>query len=279
MGNLQRVNDNVKLNLMIKPYYHFPEPHASRVPLAACPPVYSRSQADLRTGKFYPFCPQIFNAPPLSMALTVLILLSFTGCTYSGGEFLYMMGLGQGRMKEAKFTLTEGPVMIFVDDYHERMDWPQTARYLFNDLAQDMLKNEAAKKIIPLKTIAQLRQSMPDFEKKSCREIGELAGAEQVIWIEVRDFLAEEQVYDANNAAYLRVSVRVVNALEKKKRMRVRLWPTSPDGYTLTVVMSGSEVAIAKSKNEISKHLAYLMSVEVAKLFYDHRAGDFDREP
>ena len=190
-----------------------------------------------------------------------------------------MMGVGRGRMKEAKFELTDGPVMIFIDDYHERIGWPPTVKYLFDDLAQELLKNEAAKKIIPLKTIEQLRQSIPDFEKRGCREIGELAGADQVVWIEIKDFLAQEDVYDSNNAAYLTVSVRVINALEKKKRMRVRLWPVSPDGHSLTVIMTGSEVSIARTKNEIAKELANRMSVEVAKLFYDHRAGDFDREP
>jgi len=246
--------------------------HVSRVPRFPMKSGLIRASFsnDSRSGKSCRCC---------TLYSTILLLITFAGCTYSGGEFLYMMGLGRGMMKEAQFTLTNGPVMIFVDDYHERIDWPQTTQYLFDDLAQELLKNKAAKKIIPLKTVEQLRQSVPDFEKRGCREIGELAGAEQVVWIEVKDFLADEQVFDANNAAYLMVSVRVLNSLEKKKRMRVRLWPTNPDGHSLSVIMSGSEVAIAKSKNEIAKELANRMAVEVAKLFYDHRAGDFDREP
>lgn len=209
----------------------------------------------------------------------LLSILFVAGCTYSGGEFLYLMGFGRGAMIDAKYILSDGPLMIFVDDFHERLDLPMAGRSLFDHLSQELLKNKAAKKIIPLNTMEQLRQSVPNFEQKSCREIGELAGAQQVLWIEVKDFLAEEQIFDAHNAAYFMVSVKVINAHEKKSRMRVRLWPRGLDGKTVTVTMTGSEASIAKSKKEISKELCKRLSVSIAKLFYDHRAGDFEREP
>lgn len=204
--------------------------------------------------------------------------LAFGGCTYSGGELLYFLGFGQGQKVEARFRLTKGPVMILIDDVSERVDWPAATRYLFDDLAQELLKHKAASKIIPLQTVDHLRQSIPDFGKRGCREVGELAGAEQVLWIEVQDFFAEEQIRDATTAAYFSVTVKAINVLEKKSRTRVRLWPTSPQGYPMTVSMSGSEVSTAKRKDAISKELAGRLAVEIAKLFYDHRLGDFERE-
>ena len=42
--------------------------------------------------------------------------------------------------------------------------------------------------------------------------------------------------------------------------------------------MTGSEVSIAKTKDEISKELAFRAAEEVAELFYDHRLGDFEQE-
>ena len=210
--------------------------------------------------------------------LAVVFGLSFGGCTYSGGELLYFLGFGQGQKVEARFRLTKRPVMILIDDVSERVDCPAATRYLFEDLAQELLKHKAASKVIPLQTVDHLRQSIPDFGKRGCREVGELGGAEQVLWIEVQDFLAEEQIQDATTAAYLSVTVKVINALEKESRTRVRLWPTSPQGYPLTVSMSGSEVSIAKGKDPISKELAGRLAVEIAKLFYDHRLGAFERE-
>ena len=205
--------------------------------------------------------------------------MSLPGCTYSGGELLYVLGVGQGSIIEAKFRLTEGPLMIFVDDFHERMDWPRAGRTLFDELAQELLKHEATKKIIPRETVERLKQSVSHFEKRSCREIGELGEALEVLWIEVKDFLAEEQIFDANNAAYFLVTVKVINAKEKKSRMRVRLWPRNPDGHSVSMIMTGSEVAMAKSKDAISKELAKRLAVDIARLFYDHRAADFERRP
>ncbi len=213
----------------------------------------------------------------LQYAVTTFFLLH-TGCTYSGGKLLYFMGLGRPRMIEADFRLTDGPVMIFVDDVHERISRPMAGRYLFDELAQELLRNEAAVKIIPLKTIEQLRQTMADFNKRGCREIGELAGAEQVLWIEVQDFLAEEQIYDADHAAYVMVTAKVINVLETQKRARVRLWPSNPEGFLATAKMNGSEVATAKTRDAISKELAIRLAKQIALPFYDHRASEFERK-
>ncbi len=211
--------------------------------------------------------------------LSVLVVcLGLSGCTYSGGELLYAMGLARGELIEAKFRLTEGTILILVDDPSQSVDWPPVARHLFNDIAQELLKNDAAKKIVPHQTIEHLRQSVPNFEKRGCRELGELAGAEEVLWIEVQDFLASEQIYDVTAAAFFNVNVKVISALEKTSRSRVRLWPTSPQGHLVTTSLSGSEAAMAKSRDGIAKELANRLAEKIAKLFYDHRLDDFERE-
>ena len=212
------------------------------------------------------------------IVVALMACLLCPGCGYSQGELLFVLGFGRGKKVEAKFRLTEGPIMILVDDVSERVNWPAAKRYLFDDLAQELLKHEAAKKIIPRQTLEHLWQSMPDFAKRGCREVGERAGAEQALWIEVDGFLAEEQIQDASIAAYFTVTVKVINVLEKKSRSRVRLWPSSPRGHIVTVTMAGSEVVTAKTKNAISKELANRLAVDIAKLFYDHRLGDFERE-
>ena len=94
----------------------------------------------------------------------------------------------------------------------------------------------------------------------------------------MRDFVGEERFYDVNNAAYITVTIKVINVRETR-RSRVRLWPTSPNGHLATVSMTGSEVTLAKTKAAIGKELARRLAVKVAKLFYDYRLGDFEREP
>jgi len=216
--------------------------------------------------------------PSPLFVLTLACAVSLAGCTYSGGELLYVLGFGRGQKVEAQFRLTKEPILILVDDADIRVDWPLTQTYLFDALAQELRDRKAADKIIPRGTLDGLRQSVEDFEKRGCREIGELAGARQVLWIEVQDFLAEEEVTEADVAAYFSVTVKVVNVLEKERRTRVRLWPPSPQGEVVSVSMTGSEVSIAKTKDAIAKDLAGRLAVAIAKLFYDHRLGDFERK-
>ncbi len=214
--------------------------------------------------------------PCLLLALVCTVPLG--GCTYSGGELLYVLGFGRGQKVEAQFRLAKESILILVDDAAMRVDWPLTRTYLFDALAQELLDNKAAAKIIPRQTLDGLRQSVDDFEKRGCREIGEMAGARQVLWIEVQDFLAEEEVTEADVAAYFSVSVKVINVLEKERRTRVRLWPPSPQGELVSASMTGSEVSIAKTKDAIAKDLAERLAIKIAKFFYDHRLGDFERK-
>jgi len=192
---------------------------------------------------------------------------------------LYLLGVGRGQLVKAQFELADGPILILVDDPAERIDWPPAGRHIFNELGQTLIDTRSAKKIVPFDTLEQIRRSEPEFEKRGCREIGHRAGAEQVLWLEVQDFLAEEQIYDPANAAFLAVAVKVIDAGEENSRARVRLWPTSPEGHLVTVNLGGTDVSAAKTKDGISKKLAEVLAGKVAELFHDHRLGDFERPP
>jgi len=194
------------------------------------------------------------------------------------GKLLYMMGFGRGKKVEAKFSLTEGPIMILADDPNGLVDWPVALRLLQDDLAQQLLRTGSAKKVVPVQTVQALRQTVADFDRRGMREIGLMAGAEQVLWIGVEDFFVSEQVQDVQDAAYFVVSVKVINALEEKDRLAVRLWPAGPEGYPVAARVSAGEVNQAGSKDAISKELTGRLSEKIAKLFHDHRLGDFETE-
>lgn len=112
----------------------------------------------------------------------------------SGGKLLFASGLFQPKKVEARFRLTKNPILILVDDPRERVDWPVFSRLLTDDLAQELLRNEAAAKIVPIQTLQSIQQTETRYAERGAREIGELAGAEQVLWIEVQDFLVQEEV-------------------------------------------------------------------------------------
>lgn len=210
--------------------------------------------------------------------LALAAVVSVPGCTYSGGQLLYILGFGSSRKAPARFELTREPVMILLDDPSQRVDWPPMYSHLFDELSQQLLRHEAAARIIPQETVERLRQSVPDFEKRGCREIGEMAKATQVLWLEVREFLATEDFVDASAAAYCSVAVRVIDAKQTSDRTRVRLFPESPAGHIATVKLDGAEVTMAKTRDGIAKKLAERLADKIAKLFYEHELGDFERE-
>lgn len=196
----------------------------------------------------------------------------------SQGALLYTLGVGQGKKIKARFRLTKGPLLILIDDPHQRIDWPLAKRYLFDELAQELLRHKAVTKIVPSETIARLRQVEPNFDARGCREVGKMAGADQVLWIEVQEFRASEQIEDALVAAFFTVTLKVID-VNTKDRSRVRLWPTAPQGQLVTITLTGSEVSIAGNRNGIARKLSAKLASQTAKYFYDFRLGDFEREP
>jgi hypothetical protein len=198
-------------------------------------------------------------------------------CTYSGGELLYILGAGRGPLVKPEFQLSDGPILILIDDPAEHIDWPPARRYLFDAISQELIKTGSTKKIIPAETLLQVRRNQPEFEKRGCREIGELAGARQVLWLEVQAFFAQEQFYDPTNAAYCAVNLKVINVEQQDGRAHVRAWPTSPEGHPLTVSLGGVDVSVAKTRDGITKKLAENLAVNLARLFHEHRLDDFER--
>ncbi|KAB2947228.1 MAG: hypothetical protein KJ057_05890 [Phycisphaerae bacterium] len=199
------------------------------------------------------------------------------GCGMSGGKLLFASGLFQPKKVEARFRLTKNPILILVDDPRERVDWPVFSRLLTDDLAQELLRNEAAAKIVPIQTLQSIQQTETRYAERGAREIGELAGAEQVLWIEVQDFLVQEEVEAIDEAAYAVVSVRVLNVLEKNK-YKVRVFPDNPQGEIVSVQLTSSEVSRAKTKDAIAKELSARLSLKIGRYFYDYRPEDFEGE-
>ncbi len=218
------------------------------------------------------------SAARYARLVAALPLAWIAGCGYSQGELLFVLGMGRGAKVEAKFQLTEEPILILIDDASQRVDWPAAPRYLLDHLSQELLRNNAARRIVPPETAAQLRQTVPEFEKRGAREVGKLAGADQVLWIEVQSFHADELIQEAMEAAHFVVTIKVLNVGEKR-RSRVRVWPVSPAGHRVAVSLAGSEVAIAKTKDGISRKLAESLAFKIGRLFYDHRLGEFERSP
>jgi hypothetical protein len=204
----------------------------------------------------------------------MLLSACFAGCGPQAGAFLYWMGVGHGQQVDAEFTLSEGPVLILVDDFEERLTWAPARDYIAEALAKQLREHQAAQKVISPETLKQCRRTRTDFDDLKCTQVGRLVGADQVLWLEVNDFLAEEEVHEATQAASVSVTVRVINPHEQKDRAKVRLWPTDREGKLVSVKLSPNDVNRLKTKDAIAGELADKLAKEIAKLFYKHPAQE-----
>ncbi len=223
----------------------------------------------------------LFALKPAKGCAVVVVLTAVCaagmGCGYTGGQALYFLGVGRAKKVDAQFTLTKEPILILVDDYEGLVDWPPARGDLADELGQQLLEHKAAAKIVPPRTLVTLRQSDPKFDRTSARQIGERAGARQVLHVQVRGYLVAEQFEDVAAAAQMAVTVKVID-VEAKSRSSARLWPPSSAGRLATVNLDGATVARVKTKAAISRTLTDKLARHVARLFYTHRLDDFENE-
>lgn len=213
---------------------------------------------------------ELFNGTGLQRLAVFVLLGSLPILLLSSGCAAAAFIAGSAKKVPAQYKLGEGAILVFIDDKNERIDWPSARRYLWDDVAQELIRTKSATRVIPIETEDAIRQSASDFGKLSCREIGELAGADQVLWIEVHEFHVPDQITQATNAAYFNVTVKVIDPLEEA-RSKIRLWPSVPDGHHVTASMTGGAVLEQKNKDAKCRILTAKLAVEIARLFHDHK--------
>lgn len=210
--------------------------------------------------------------------LLAAVPIGATGCGYSGGQLLYFLGFGRAKQVKARFTLTNEPILILIDDVGGVIDHPPARRQLADALAQALLRHNAAARIVPQATVDRLRQAEPEFDRMSIRRIGEIAHARQVLHVSVRDYVATERFEDLSAAAQMAVTVKVIDVRKTGDRSNVRLWPAGAAGHLVTASLDAEEVARAKTRAWVSKELTDKLARRVARLFYTHRLDDFGHD-
>ncbi|HEY3243034.1 MAG TPA: hypothetical protein VGM03_06745 [Phycisphaerae bacterium] len=208
----------------------------------------------------------------------IVALLLCTGCGMQSGILLFHSGLLKSPNVQAEFKLTDGPVLVLVDDFEEMLESPEARNLLGQLLSQELVDKGAVKKIVRPEVVDDLRRKEREFDKRGCREVGRLAKADQVVWMRVRDYYAGEEAADRGEAAKITVAVKVINALEEKDKSKVRLWPASYDGSQVSVELTVGEVGRAGTREAIAKALCTKLAGRVAKLFYDHPMEDFSSQ-
>lgn len=204
------------------------------------------------------------------------LALSASGCGMTGGKMLYFLGYGRGRKIPAQFELPPGKLLILVDDAHELVTWPQAREMLAEQTARELVRHEAVDQVISNRSLLNLRQSDPDFDRRSAQAVGREIGADTVLIMQVREFLASDRIEDTEAAARMSVAIKVIDAREDTSSSRVRLWPTLGDGHLESIEMPATRVHSLKSEKAIAQALTHALGRNVARLFYQHTYGDVE---
>jgi hypothetical protein len=207
------------------------------------------------------------------------LLPALAGCGARAGALAYWMGVGRGRKIPAVYKFPPGRVLVLVDDSRNLVKWPQACELLARFVGENLLRRDAVSEVISNASLARLRASDPQFERRSAQEIGRRAGADFVLWLEVREFFAPQEIQDTSAAAKMSVSVKVLNVHEGVRSDRVRLWPADEHGHIEEVELRAVEVNdLEHAENAVSIALTRKLSKQVARLFFEYKLGELEDE-
>jgi hypothetical protein len=210
------------------------------------------------------------------MIVLAAAMIWLPGCGPESGAIWYWMGAGRGAKIEPKFTFPDGKVLVLVDDPHECVSHTQADDRLAQHLGEELLRHEAVTTIIDPDSLRFLRRTDPEFERRTAEYIGRKAEADVVLWAQVREYFAPQEVQDTSAAAKFSVSLKILNTRQDRGGRPLRLWPSDAAGHVESVELSANDISKLQSKLEVSEALAKKLAPQIARLFYEHTAGELE---
>ena len=207
------------------------------------------------------FAPGVF-------ALSLCMLTGCGGETFGG--LMYHLFLPHSAKVPAEFTLADGPLLILVDDDLELLTWPPARDELIDKIGKHLREADAVNRVFPSQKVNALRRADPKFNERSISELGKTLGAKQVLWLQVAEFVATTNFHTVSEAARCMIRIKVFDPHTEKKAER-RLWPSSREGWILTISKSARDLTQYERDEDIARMLVTEAAEDAAKLFYDHR--------
>ncbi len=198
----------------------------------------------------------------------VLLIAGATGCQQAGA-MMYFLGVGQYKRVPAEYKLPKAPTLILVDD-EQNLVHPSTAREaLVESLAAELRQRRLVDRITTSEELAQLRLTYTDLHDRGAREVGQLAGADTVLWIQITRFGLPDDLERVMSEVPFGATVKVLNALAES-RDEVRLWPEQREGKYVEVTLSPHDLRRSRDLSHAHQTMAVELAEEIGKLFYAH---------
>ena len=210
---------------------------------------------------------------PLMAFIGLVITCTSSGCGQTFGGLLYHFNILQRPSIPARYKLNTGPLLILVDDDLSLLTWSQGRDLLANEIGRHLREAGVKAQVIPNHKLDAMRRADPLLDGKSISEIGKALGAEQVLWLQFREFVAIKQVQTAVRAARCTMRVKVFDPHAKSKA-EMRVWPSFREGEFVSISKSASELIQYAGDAEVARMIVEETADAVAKLFYKHRPDE-----
>ncbi|MFQ5411775.1 MAG: hypothetical protein ACE5EC_05740 [Phycisphaerae bacterium] len=205
---------------------------------------------------------------PAGKTLGCLLILaaSSSGCQQMAIVWANLTG---GETIEAQYTLTKGPLFVFIDDRDGLVDEPKAIREVHATISEIFRKENVNHRVIPFADWRHLQQSERKYRGMTIQAVGEKLGADQVLYVRIDQFSLQSE---AGAPLFKGEFIARVKVLSTEREVSViRLWPREERGHRVAAstrpVSTDGDKTAADVADELGKRLGW----EIAGLFYDHK--------
>lgn len=165
---------------------------------------------------------------------------------------------------DAEYTPAKKPTLVLVETYQNPDLYGVEANRLARDISYEFTEHKAFPVVPPQKLIDLRASKGSDYWKMTLPEVAQAVGAEQVVYVNLKNFSAESPVGSETVRGECEAMVRFVDA-----RTRQTLWPPdSSDGREIsykTPALSEEGTTRDAVQEQLYKH----MSQDISHLFYN----------
>ena len=185
------------------------------------------------------------------------------------------------RPKEQKalYKLPRGKrVLVLAESRGGPADYEMFQRDVTRFLNSELRKQGLVKETISYGYLSALRSRMPDYRNVPISVIGQKAGAEMVIYVEIEKLALKDNPADDMWHGQVEARVKVITADRGVTGDEARLWPQHPPNGHPVKTPDRDPVAFTESGYgpRLARFLAAQMADCIAKLFYTHELEGFD---
>ena len=213
-------------------------------------------------------------------ALTIT-LVAGTGAVMFSCNILapaaYIVG-GQEKVS-AQYALADRPTVVFVDDPNNLLPDRSLRRLIGDKIAQELMVRKLVTTTISSADALAVSRRDSHGQKMAIDAIGRAVGAEQVLFVDMREFsLSPEGITPRPSGA---CQIKVIDVANRE-----RLFPTQENvsrntsGFPVQVAMrevSLEQYRTASSRRRIREDLAGKIADQVTKVFYRHVPRELGR--